>query len=715
MGVRAVFDNLTATQDGHWTVSSAERPRIFRLGQTAGLIFMAIMAVLLPLGEIGFMIACTILTVAVISGMIEKRVPDRNLDGSIMWLNTIGALICAALLPLLVPLAAISIAGTAAGFAFFQGRRMYLVLAISAVWLGAVGFFAATPSWYLVPVTMMGISTGLVEFADWFRGRATLQRLRMEMVTEVGGAFTWEYDIEARTMLQVNGPTESVLGRTGSELVAFLNEQAKLDPSQDLGTQSQTVRQIAHADGSLRSFKLERRIRNRADGVRIANGVAVDVTEIEQARLREQRRAEIDTLTGLANRNGLAQFLDTEADRVGRAMLVIDLDRFKDINDTLGHLAGDRLIAAAAQRLTCLSDDRCFIARLGGDEFAFAVVGDDADEVNAGAERLAGKVYRTLAESFAVDDVELTTSASVGIASGGALDWSELLRRADGAMYEAKRSGNGYRWYDHKIDEDSGLRLERRSRLNRTLEDEIVLYYQPVVSADGHRLVSVEALARWHHPDEGVLAPDVFLPLLENNALTARFDHHVLKTAVGCATSLASASPAEVKVSVNLTPRSLWSPQLLGELKVLFQENPLARGRLSIEVTEEGLFEEPERLAPILGSFKELGLDLSLDDFGTGASSLIRLRSLPFDTIKIDRSFVNGVPNDYTDTVIVQSTIELARNLGKKTVAEGVETMDQANALSAMGCDALQGWAFSKAVPLDELLEKHFSPDPSSA
>ncbi len=706
-------ETLTAIEDGNWTVSSAERPASLRVGQTIGLIFLSITATLLPLGPSKFAVAATILTVGVVSGVFERRLPNKNLDGSLLWLNTIGALVCATLLPVAIPLAALTIVGSTASFAIFQGRRMYLVLGVSIVWLGTAGYLAQTPLWYLVPVTILGMSTGLVEFSNWFRLRSALQRQRMELLTEVGGAFTWEYNVQADALVQVNGPTQTLLGRSNADLVSLLNTQAKENPSLSFVSYTGNTRKIAHADGSDRWFKMKQKVRQRADGVDIAYGVAVDVTQIELARRRERKRAEIDVLTGLANRNGLAEFLDAQADRVGRAMLVLDLDRFKEVNDALGHLVGDQLIAATAQRLVKLSDERCFIARLGGDEFSYAVVGDDADEVDREAENLATEICVAMAASFAIDGLELTTSASVGIASGAGLDWPELLRRADGAMYEAKQSGQGYCWHDEKEDKGSGLKLERRVRLNRTLEDEIVLFYQPVVRAEDHQLVSVEALARWNHPSEGLLMPDAFLPLLEQGGLTARFDSHVVRMAIDCAVALAPFSSQPIQVSLNLNPRSLWSPVFVGELKALLQKNPMARGRIGIEVTEQGLLDEPDRLAPMLRSLVELDVGLSLDDFGTGASSLIRLRSLPFDTIKIDRSFVAGVPHDHTDSVIVQSTIKLAHDLGKNTVAEGVETLEQADALAAMGCTALQGWAFSPAVSMTDLVAQQF-PSPTT-
>ena len=270
-------------------------------------------------------------------------------------------------------------------------------------------------------------------------------------------------------------------------------------------------------------------------------------------------------------------------------------------------------------------------------------------------------------------------------------------------MYDAKRNNSGYTWYDHVADDNAADQLRLRGRLSRHLEDEIVLHYQPVVSADTHQMVGVEALARWMHPKRGLLAPDTFLPLVENSAMTPRFDRHVLKTAVEAASQLAC-SAEDITVSANLWPRSLWSPQLLGELRELLARHPLARERLVLEVTEQGLLADFSRSLPVLESLRDMGVRLSLDDFGTGGSSLIRLRSLPFDEIKIDRSFVSGVPGDDTDATIVKSTIELAEALGMRTVAEGVETLEQAALLSDMGCCSLQGWAFAAAMPLEELL-----------
>ena len=462
---------------------------------------------------------------------------------------------------------------------------------------------------------------------------------------------------------------------------------------------------MPHVDGTIRWFKVNGLMRTRADGAEILSGVSVDITDIELARRHEKQRAEHDALTGLANRAGLAKFLDDEAHRVGRAVLVADIDRFKDINDTLGHLVGDRLISAAAARLDRLTSHNRLVARLGGDEFAIAVVGDSFEQVDAEAEAIAVEVSRVLNDGFSVQDIELHISASIGIASGSDLDWPELLRRADGSMYEAKREASRYKWYDRDTDDDAIGQLRMQADLTKGLEDEIELHYQPVVCADSQQIIGVEALARWFNAERGQVFPDTFLPIIEKSGMMSRFDVHVLSTAVAAASEIAI-TDRPITVSVNLSPRSLLSPKLLVQLRELLAEHPLARERIVVEVTEQGLTNDFSRSLPVLESLRELGVRLSLDDFGTGGSSLIRLRSLPFDEIKIDRSFVNGVPGDGIDATIVKSTIELAGALGMSTVAEGVETLDQATALAAMGCTKLQGWAFSKAMPLDELFEE---------
>ena len=706
MGVMHIADRATSRKEDMWSFTREEIPRKFHVTRTVAIVVLAAVALFLPLGMQRIGVSGTLFIAGIILHTFYKRLPSRNLEGATQWVILAAIFACAALAPMVLPAATIAAASAIAGRAHIFGRGLnYLWLALSAISIGAIGLISSPPMWHLALIVFVSSVPGAIELGDWVNKRDIVQRRRESMLTELGQAITWERNLDENTALSVHGPVQELLGMDEQGLLDVLNnEDVSLTQGQYRKDGNEWVTKLHHADGSPRWFRVHGRNRVRADGANILYGVSVDITELETARLSAQDKAEHDDLTGLANRAGLAQFLDDEQDRVGRAVLVADIDRFKEINDTLGHLVGDRLIAAAAARLAELASPTHLVARLGGDEFAIAIVGDTAESVDADAEAVAVQLTAILTQPFAVQDMELRISVSTGIASGAELDWSELLRRADGAMYDAKRAGGGHRWYDCASDDFSVEKLRLRSRLNTQLEDEVVLHYQPVVSATTQELVGVEALARWMHPEMGLLFPDTFLPMIENTGMTYRFDRHVLRTAVETASELATSGQI-INVSANLSPRSLWSPQLLVELRELLAAHPLAHDRLVIEVTEKGFLTDFSRSIPILESLRDMGVRLSLDDFGTGGSSLIRLRSLPFDEIKVDRSFVDGVPGDGVDATIVRSTIELAAALGMNTVAEGVESIDQASALAEMGCRRLQGWVFAKAMPLDELYE----------
>lgn len=707
MGLLHFVDQMTSRQEDIWTFTRAEIPRKFHITRTIAIIVLAVVALFLPVGEQRLWVSATLFISGVVLHTVYKKIPSRNLEGSTQWVILTTIVTCSAFAPVLLTSGMIATAAAISGRSHIFSRRLnYTWLGLAASAILVIGLVSSPPFWHATMIVLLASCPGAIELGDWLSKRDLIQRRRVSMLSELGQAVTWERDLDNDVVLSLSGPVQELLGMNEEAVVGQLNldnnttAMAKYRAEGD-----EWITKFRHADGSPRWFRVSGRRRTRADGATIQYGVAVDITELEVARRHEQDRAEHDDLTGLPNRFGLAQFLDDESDRVGRAVLVADMDRFKQINDTLGHLVGDGLIAAAASRLGQLATRERLVARLGGDEFAIAVVGDTAEAVDAEAETLALEITEILAQPFAVQDMELRVSVSTGIASGADLDWTELLRRADGAMYDAKRAGEGgHQWYDHASDDNAVEQLRMQSQLNKSLEDEIVLHYQPVVSATTHELVGVEALARWMHPELGLLCPDKFLTIIDNTGMTARFDRHILRTAVEAASELA-ASGRQINVSANLSPRSLWSPQLLVELRELLARHPLAHDRLVLEVTEQGLLTDFSRSLPILESLRDMGVRLSLDDFGTGGSSLIRLRSLPFDEIKIDRSFVNGVPGDGVDATIVESTIQLAAALGMNTVAEGVESMEQASALHEMGCRRLQGWAFAKAMPLDELVE----------
>jgi diguanylate cyclase (GGDEF)-like protein len=439
-------------------------------------------------------------------------------------------------------------------------------------------------------------------------------------------------------------------------------------------------------------------------------------------RLRHQ--ALHDALTDLPNRS----LLHRRAARALRgddpaAMLLIDLDRFKEVNDTLGHDHGDALLVEVSQRLQAALRRDDTLARLGGDEFAVLVCGAPD---RAAVVELAGRLQDALRRPFALRGVAVELEASIGVAfypehgeTAGA-----LLQRADVAMYDAKRGRRGVATYAPDRDPYSADRLGLLAELRRAIEhDELVLHYQPKVSLSTGELTGVEALVRWQHPSRGLLGPDEFVPLAERTGAVADLTRWVVDRALEqhCAWR---EQGIDLPVAVNLAAANIVDVTLPGAVARLLKRHDVAGGRLECEISEHTVMADPVRASDVLAALRKLGVRLSLDDFGTGHSSLSYLKKLPLDEVKIDRSFVAGMAEDENDAVIVRSTIDLARNLGLEVVAEGVETETIMHGLADLRCDTAQGFYISRPLPADTLDVQALSvslrgparnPSPSSA
>jgi diguanylate cyclase len=410
-----------------------------------------------------------------------------------------------------------------------------------------------------------------------------------------------------------------------------------------------------------------------------------------------------DALTGLPNRTLLAdrfgQALRADA-RSGTStgLLLIDLDRFKEINDTFGHHYGDELLTQVGPRLTGALRESDTVARLGGDEFAVLLPGirsvNDATEV-------ATKMQEALEAPFHVEGVDLNVEASVGVVLSGEHgdDTSVLLQRADIAMYVAKTQDLGVFVYDPAADGHSPSKLALLGDLRRALDGgELVMHYQPKVSISTGDVVGAEALVRWQHPEHGLIFPDEFIPLAEHTGLIGPLTHHVLDTALAQARRWVDAGRA-LPVSVNLSARNLLDERLPGEVAELLATHGVAAALLELEVTESAIMTEPVRAQELLEQLCALGVRISIDDFGVGYTSLAQLKTLPVTELKIDRSFVMSMIEDHSNAVIVHSVVDLGHNLGLTIVAEGVEDHTALSALAGFGCDVAQGYHFSRAMP----------------
>jgi diguanylate cyclase (GGDEF)-like protein/PAS domain S-box-containing protein len=454
--------------------------------------------------------------------------------------------------------------------------------------------------------------------------------------------------------------------------------------------------------------------------VRDANGVVThfvgvqsDVTELKNYQVELEYRANYDTLTGLANKNllwdRLAQAIAWAHRAHGRiAILYLDLDRFKLVNDSLGHVNGDALLNRVAERLrahVCESDT---VARLGGDEFALIL--NDVDGP-AGVAAAAQNVLSDLQRAIDVDSHELFTTASLGVCMypGDGTDAADLIKNADTAMYRAKHSGgNQLCFYTEDLNANALERLQMEADLRRALTmQEFELHYQPRVELGSGRATSVEALIRWRRGDKGLVLPASFIPLAEETGLIIPIGEWVLRTACAQMRVWAQAGHDDMRVAVNLSPRQFRQSDLVDTISSILKETGADARHLELEITETIAMHDPESSRKCLESLSALGIAIAIDDFGTGYSSLAYLKRFPIDYLKIDQSFVQGVPADEDDINIVRSIIALGRSLGLTVIAEGVETVEQRSFLRDAGCDEMQGYLHSRpqAQPvLDEVL-----------
>ncbi|HEY3722794.1 MAG TPA: bifunctional diguanylate cyclase/phosphodiesterase [Acidimicrobiia bacterium] len=416
-----------------------------------------------------------------------------------------------------------------------------------------------------------------------------------------------------------------------------------------------------------------------------------------------------DALTDLPNRTMLRAQLVTAIEAAtsastGVGVLVLDVDRFKEVNDTLGYQNGDLLLRAIGDRVVATLPARATVARLGSDEFAVVV---PAMAHPARALAVARDLVTALETPFTVDDLSVEVEATIGVSifPEHGTDAETLLRRADVAMQWAKESHVAVELYAIEHDTYSRRRLGLVADLRRALDgDELVLHYQPQVSLETGRATGVEALLRWNHPEHGLLPPDEFIPLAERSGLIHPLTEHVLERACTDCRVWRSRG-VELSVAVNLSARNLIETDLLERVRGLLVRHDLPPSALVLEITESTIMADPVAVTEVVRRLRAEGLAVSIDDFGTGYSSLAHLRHLPVSEIKIDKSFVFGMVDDPADATIVRSAIELAHNLHLTAVAEGVETEIARDALAALGCDVAQGYFYALPMPAAELME----------
>jgi diguanylate cyclase (GGDEF)-like protein/PAS domain S-box-containing protein len=448
----------------------------------------------------------------------------------------------------------------------------------------------------------------------------------------------------------------------------------------------------------------------RDDEGRICNhiGCFIDISELKATQKRIHHLAHHDTLTNLSNRFSLHEKLDQaiafcKRNNMQLAVMLIDLDRFKSINDTLGHQAGDELLVQVAQRLAGSVRDSDIVARLGGDEFVVALpcIGSPAD-----AAHLADKITSVISAPYVIDGQEQRTSPSIGICiyPGDGTEIGDLLKNADVAMYHAKAKGRGnYQFFTEDMQIATSERMNLESDLRQALaRNEFLLYYQPQLDLRSGTIVGVEALIRWQHPSRGLVSPVDFIPIAEETGMITAIGDWVLEEACRQLKTWQERGITHVRMSINLSTSQFLDKTLPARIHALLAANNLSASLIDLEVTESMSMASPDESISVMKTLSSSGLTLSIDDFGTGYSSLAYLKLLPIHTLKIDRSFVKDIETDPNDADICDVTVLLAHKLGLKVVAEGVETEAQLKFLLSIGCEKIQGYLISKPLPADQ-------------
>ena len=544
---------------------------------------------------------------------------------------------------------------------------------------------------------------------------------RFRSFTSLGSDWYWEQDRNFRftavskNLIAVMGASiEDHLGKTRWELpgmeapgcgwTAHRAQLERHEPFHDL-----VLRRVLH-DGSVTYVQISGEPLFDENGTFTGyRGIGRDISKQKIAEENISRLAHYDTLTGLFNRTAFLERLDHAlalAHRNDRrvAVLFIDLDRFKDVNDAFGHITGDEVLRMMAERISGSIRTVDTAARLGGDEF---IVLAESVTRDADVSELAQRLIDVLSDTFRVRHQECRIGASIGIAlfPNDGNDAAKLLKQADTAMYRSKESGRNTFAFFSDIDvRPAEERILLGAGIERALDgNQLVLYYQPKIAVATGRVTGVEALVRWRHPERGLLLPDSFIPLAEDSGLIHSIGRWVLRAACAQAVAWQAERIAPMRVAVNLSARQFSDERFVVEIPHALAESGLAPEFLELEITESMMMERPDRAAETLLQIKSLGVHISIDDFGTGYSSLARLKKFPIESLKIDRSFIRDIATDPDAAAIVSAVIAMAHSLRLNVVAEGVETLDQLLFLRERGCDEIQGFYYSKPLPAAEI------------
>ncbi|MFY7854582.1 MAG: putative bifunctional diguanylate cyclase/phosphodiesterase [Rubrivivax sp.] len=547
---------------------------------------------------------------------------------------------------------------------------------------------------------------------------------RLDSVLSLTADWLWEQDTELR--FTYISPTYERL--TGVKVSSLLGQRREFGDRYDARTEvwvtyekCTAARESFHdldfaitaAEGQRRYIRVSGEPTFDAEGHFAGyRGVGRDITGQALNEQRIEQLANLDSLTGLPNRSTFLLELEhalARAERSGQpcALCLIDLDRFKVVNDTLGHTAGDELLRTVALRLRKALRSSDLLARLGGDEFVVLLEGGDE---GVGFARVTDKLLAALGEPVVMQQRSFHVSGSIGLSvyPQDARDAAGLLQCADAAMYHAKGSGrNNAQFYTADLADRTSRQFALENELRRALvNDEFVLHYQPRIALAAGRMVSCEALVRWQHPERGLVPPAEFIPVAEESGLIVAIGRWVIQAACRQIDTWRRAGLPPSPVAVNLSARQFASDTLIDDFVDALRLYEVLPSQLEIEITESALMADPDRAQRVLQDCARLGLRIAIDDFGTGYSSLSYLKRFPAHLVKIDRSFIRGLPQDGDDVIITQAVIAMAHSLGLAVVAEGVETVEQLTLLRQLGCDEVQGYYFDRPLPAAQLAER---------
>jgi diguanylate cyclase (GGDEF)-like protein len=475
------------------------------------------------------------------------------------------------------------------------------------------------------------------------------------------------------------------------------------------GNKVEVESRVRHPEGTTRWFRRVFYPFKDSEGqvVRV-DGLMEDTTDTKEMIERLHTLATTDSLTGLTNRTLLHDRLNQAITAASRrsdrdvVLMLMDLDHFKEINDTLGHVAGDQVLIQVARRLATGLRETDTLARLGGDEFAILL--PDVKNGRRTGEKVAKSLLKSFIAPYIYEDNELYLGAGIGIViyPEHGEDVATLMSRADVAMYGTKNKDMNYLFYDTALDPNAQLRLQLSTDLRHALaRAEFVLYYQPKIDMKSRLVMGAEALIRWQHPEHGLLAPDRFIPLAERTGLISPITDWVIDTAAKQCHLWHDAGQL-LRMAVNVPARTFQDIKLINKLKALLRKHRLPSECLEIEITENLLMSDIEHISGMLEKIRRLGITVAIDDFGTGYSSLAYLKRLSLQTLKIDQSFVIDMTRDENDAAIVRSTIDLAHNLGYNVVAEGIENQEAWDMLATLGCDGAQGNHIARPMPAED-------------